>query len=293
MQKITPFFWFDKNAEEAMNFYVSVFKNSKILSIDRYPEDETIDEHFKGMAGKVLTGVVEIDGFQMMTLDGGDIFTINPAISLFCSFKTQEEADSVWEELAGGGEVMMEYQEYPWAPRYGWLNDRFGVSWQISVAQPGTETNQTITPQLMFTQDGAGKVHEALEYYTSVFEDSGIDMIAEYEEGEGDTPGLIKHARFHLGGNNFLAMESTGPHKFKFNEAVSLLVTCKDQAEIDYLWSKLSFVPESEQCGWCKDKYGVSWQIIPENFAELMRGSPEATKAMMQMKKIIIKDLVV
>lgn len=132
-----------------MDYYISVFKNSKIISVNLYP-DESLDEHFKGMSGKVITGEFELDGQRFMCLDGG--------------------------------------------PQY------------------------------------------------------------------------------------------------KFNESISLFVACKDQEEIDYFWEKLSAVPDAEQCGWCKDKFGVSWQIIPENMGELM-SSPAAIQAMMNMKKISIADL--
>jgi len=161
-QKITPFLWFDKNAEEAMKFYVSVFsskggsasggKNSKIISIDYYP-DNVDDEHMKGMEGKVIQGIFELDGQQFRALDGGPIF--------------------------------------------------------------------------------------------------------------------------------------------KFNESISLYVDCEDQEEVDYLWEKLSAVPESEQCGWCKDKFGLSWQIIPKQLGELIGKdkSGRVIKAMLQMKKIDVAGL--
>lgn len=155
MQKITPCLWFDMNAEEAMNYYVSVFKNSKIIRVDKYP-DESLDEHFKGMSGKVINGEFELDGVKFTCLDGGPTF--------------------------------------------------------------------------------------------------------------------------------------------KFNEAVSFVVDCADQEEVDYYWKKLSAVPESEQCGWCKDQFGVSWQIIPKRLGELLNDSdPErasrATQAMMQMHKIDVAEL--
>ncbi len=155
MQKITPCLWFDMNAEEAMNYYVSVFKNSKIINIDRYP-DESLDEHFKGMSGKVINGEFELDGTRFICLDGGPTF--------------------------------------------------------------------------------------------------------------------------------------------KMNEAVSFMVTCQDQEEVDYYWSKLSAVPESEQCGWCKDKFGMSWQIIPTRLGELLNDPDKAKanramQAMMQMHKIDIAEL--
>lgn len=155
MQKITPSLWFNMNAEEAMNYYVSVFKNSRIIRMDKYP-DESLDEHFKGMAGKVISGEFELDGMRFICLDGGPMFT--------------------------------------------------------------------------------------------------------------------------------------------FNEAVSFTVSCADQAEVDYYWEKLSAVPEAEQCGWCKDKFGISWQIIPTRMGELLSDSDtekagRATQAMMAMHKIDIAQL--
>jgi predicted 3-demethylubiquinone-9 3-methyltransferase (glyoxalase superfamily) len=155
MQKIVPSLWFDMNAEEAMNYYVSVFKNSRIVSIDYYP-DESLDEHFVGMAGKVVNGEFELDGQRFVCLDGGPVF--------------------------------------------------------------------------------------------------------------------------------------------EFNEAVSFTVDCEDQAEVDYYWEKLSAVPEAEQCGWCKDKFGVSWQIVPKRLGELLRDpnkekADRAMQAMMAMHKFDIAEL--
>jgi predicted 3-demethylubiquinone-9 3-methyltransferase (glyoxalase superfamily) len=156
MQKIMPSLWFDKEAEEAMEFYVSVFNGapnkkaeSKIVTIKRYPEGAT-EGPMAGMGGKVLTGIFELDGLRYMCLDGGPIF--------------------------------------------------------------------------------------------------------------------------------------------KFNESVSFVVNCKDQEEIDYFWEKLSAVQESEQCGWCKDKFGLSWQIVPENMGELLK-SDKALQALLKMHKINIKEL--
>jgi predicted 3-demethylubiquinone-9 3-methyltransferase (glyoxalase superfamily) len=121
MQKITPFLWFDNQAEEAMQFYTSVFKNSKIVSIHRYP-DEPLNEHWQGMAGKVIHGVFELAGQRFMALDGGPMFKFTEAISFYVDCETQEEVDYFWEKLtADGGEESM----------CGWLKDKFGVSWQI------------------------------------------------------------------------------------------------------------------------------------------------------------------
>jgi predicted 3-demethylubiquinone-9 3-methyltransferase (glyoxalase superfamily) len=155
MQRIVPSLWFDMNAEEAMNYYIGVFKNSKIIRIDRYP-DESLDEHFKGMSGKVINGEFELDGQKFICLDGGPVF--------------------------------------------------------------------------------------------------------------------------------------------KFGEAISFTVNCEDQAEVDYYWERLSAVPEAEQCGWCKDKFGVSWQIVPKQLGEFLTSSDtekanRAMQAMMKMHKLDIAQL--
>lgn len=143
-----------------------------------------------------------------------------------------------------------------------------------------------IAPNLWF--DGNAK--EAVDFYVSIFPDSEIHSISRYpEEGLADfqksLAGKELAIDFSLSGNRFVAINA-GP-EFKFNESVSFLVPCKDQKEIDYYWERLSAVPEAEQCGWCKDKYGLSWQVCPENMDELM-SKPGAFASMMQMKKIEI-----
>ncbi len=145
---------------------------------------------------------------------------------------------------------------------------------------------QKITPNLWF--DGNAK--EAVDYYTSVFPDSKQHATIYYpHEGLADfqknLAGKVLTIDFELQGLNFTAINA-GP-EFKFNESVSFVITCKDQKEIDYYWSKLSAVPESEQCGWCKDKYGLSWQVVPENMGELMN-KPNAFATLMEMHKIEI-----
>ncbi len=119
-QKITPFLWFEKDAEDAMKFYTSIFKNSKIVNIQRYPEGAT-QEHMKGMEGKVLTGVFELEGQKFMALDGGPVFKFSEAISFYVECENQEEVDYLWEKLSAHKE----------AEQCGWLKDKFGLSWQI------------------------------------------------------------------------------------------------------------------------------------------------------------------
>ena len=122
IQKITPFLWFDKQAEEAINFYVSIFKNSKIVSIKRYP-DGPLEGPMKGMEGKVLTAVFELEGQTFMALDGGPFFKANGAVSFYVGCDNQEEVDAYWDKLSESGD--------PKAQQCGWLQDKFGFSWQI------------------------------------------------------------------------------------------------------------------------------------------------------------------
>lgn len=283
MQKIIPHLWFDREAKEATAFYATLFADSKIKNVT------TIHDTPSGDADTVS---FTLAGTDFMAISAGPYFKLNPSISLFVVFENEVEIDEVWNKLSEGGKVMMPYDSYPWAKKYGWLEDRYGLSWQLSMSEHHN-MEQKITPQLMFTQDKAGKTKEALEYYVSIFPDSRIGMMVPYEKGDGDTEGFIKHARFTLAGQNFLAMDSSGPHNFTFNEAFSLIVNCETQEEIDMYWEKLSAVPEAEQCGWLKDKFGVSWQIIPIAMGKMMAsGDAEkmgrVTQAFLKMKKFDI-----
>jgi predicted 3-demethylubiquinone-9 3-methyltransferase (glyoxalase superfamily) len=115
MQKITPFLWFNDNAEEAMNFYVSIFKNSKVGSVSRYGDAGP------GPKGSVMSATFQLEGQEFMALNGGPLFSFTPAVSLFVNCETQEEVDELWDKLSDGGSK----------ERCGWLKDKFGLSWQI------------------------------------------------------------------------------------------------------------------------------------------------------------------
>lgn len=283
MQKIIPHLWFDKVAKTAAEFYTSVFDNSKINFINIIPDTPSGNAELVGF---------QIMGYDFMAISAGPFFKINPSISFHVRCRKVEEADEIWGKLSANGKVMMELGEYPFSKRYGWIQDKFGVSWQVIHTEGDFE--QRIMPAIMFTENVCGKAEEAIGFYSSVFHETKAEILARYENGEQpDKEGTVKYAQFILNGQQFAAMDSARMHNFGFNEAVSFIINCKDQQEIDYLWDKLSNVPESEQCGWLKDKYGVSWQIIPENMAELMSKNPEkTTPVMLKMKKLIIKELI-
>lgn len=191
----------------------------------------------------------------------------------------------------------MELGAYPFSEKFGWLQDRYGLSWQIMFIgdQP---VKQKITPSLMFVGEQYGKAEKAMDFYKSVFHDSEVIDVMRYSKGDGEPEeeGMVKHARFTLDGLQMAAMDSAYEHKFAFNEAFSFVVNCTNQEEIDYYWEKLSADPDSEQSGWLKDAYGVSWQINPIALDEMLKDTdPEkrdrVTQALLKMKKIDISQL--
>lgn len=292
-QKIMPTLWFDYQAEEAAIFYTSLFKNSTIGSITRYPGTGT--EIHGQPDGKVMTVNFELEGYRFIALNGGPHFKFNPSISFFVTCRNEEEIDSIWNQLIQNGTTLMPLDTYEWSNKYGWLQDQYGVSWQLYLDDP-KKVGQKICPSLMFVGDQHGKAEEAIRTYNNIFPNSGIMGIMRYEEHEEEQTGTVKHAQFNLNGEQFMAMDSSLEHKFVFNETISFLIECDSQSEIDYYWKKLSAVKETERCGWLKDQFGISWQIVPRILQEMILEKnvekvKKVTKAFLNMKKLDIQKL--
>ncbi len=292
-QKITSFLWFDDQAEEVADFYTSVFEDSGVGESTRYNK-EGHEIHGKP-EGSVMTVDFQIKGHEFTALNGGSAFRFTPAISFFAYCGTSEEVDRVWERLSDGGAPLMPLDSYPFSEKYGWIQDKYGLSWQVMIDE--TDAPQKIIPSLLFVQDKAGKAEEAIQFYTSVFKDAKQVEISRYGPDQPDDEGTVMYGRFSLEDQLFSAMDSADPrHGFTFNEAISFMVHCQTQEEVDYYWEKLSADPKAEQCGWLKDKFGVSWQIAPDALFELT-GDPVREKAgrvyeaMLKMKKIDIGGL--
>jgi predicted 3-demethylubiquinone-9 3-methyltransferase (glyoxalase superfamily) len=287
MEKITPHLWYDKEAREAGDFYASIFPNSRVKS--------TMTLH-NTPSGSVDVVTVELSGHELTLLSAGPLFKFTPAISFLVSCDSKEEVDALWSGLSQGGTALMELGSYPFSERYGWMQDRYGLSWQVMFTgdQP---VRQKITPMLMYTGAVAGKAEEAITFYTSVFRDSAIGQVMCHGPGQQhDREGTVLYAAFTLEGQQFAAMDSAYPHGFGFNEAVSLQVHCDDQQQIDYYWDKLSADPAVEQCGWLKDRYGLSWQIVPREMDRMMANADAAqlarvTEAFLKMKKFDLAKL--
>ncbi|WP_341865625.1 VOC family protein [Halobacillus trueperi] len=292
---MVPHLWFNQEAKEAAQFYTSISPDSKITNITTLRNTPSGDSDAVSF---------HIAGYSFKAINGGPHFQFNPSISFFINFdpskdkNARENLDQVWEKLSQGGTPLMPLQEYPFSKRYGWIQDKYGLTWQLMLTDPDGEERPFIVPSLMYVQDVVGKAEEASDFYLSVFSESRRGDIARYPAGmEQDEEGTVMFTDFMLEKQWFAAMDSAQSHNFKFNEAISLLVRCENQEEIDYYWEKLSSDPKAEQCGWIKDRYGVSWQIWPEVLGEMMaNGTTEQlrrlTKTFLQMKKINIEKLI-
>lgn len=295
MQRIVPNLWFDHQAERAVDFYLSVFKDGRINSTLHYPKtaEEGLADFQKDLAGKVLTIDFEISGYRFIAINADTTFKPTPAISFFYTCDTKEEIDVLWKKLSEDGNILMQLNKYPFSEYYGWVQDKFGFSWQLIINNPRGDKRPKIMPSLLFTKDKTGQAEDAMKFYISVFKDSGQSRnLNRYPAGMNpDRKGMISFADFKLLGEWLAVMDSGIDEKgYTFTPALSLMVMCKDQEEIDYYWEKLSAVPDFAQCGWLQDKYGVSWQITPSNMEELIK-LPGAFKRMMNMKKLDIAGL--
>lgn len=301
MQKIIPHLWFDKEAKEAAAFYTSVFPESKVTHTTKIRDTPSGDCDLVSF---------EIWNKEFMAISAGPYFKFNPSVSFIVNFDpllfgksddsnkaALDAINTAWDKLSKGGKVLMPIGTYPFSKRYGWLQDKYGMPWQLMLSDPAGEQRPAIIPSLMFTGSKCGKAEEALNFYQSVFKDAQKGAVHHYPPGmEPDKESSVMFADTRLEDTWLAAMDSAREHGFDFNEAVSFMVTCKDQEEIDYYWQKLSAVPESEQCGWLKDKYGLSWQITSAEMETMMQqGTQEEidriTRAFLPMKKIDIAKI--
>ena len=300
MQKIIPHLWFDKEAKEAAEFYTSLFS----LGVGQTPSKITnITTLHDTPSGDCDVVSFDLWGYSFMAISAGPLFKFNPSISFMVNFDPSQDKDAktrideMWAKLSEGGKALMPLDKYPFSEHYGWIQDKYGLSWQLILTKPEGEERPLLIPSLLFVGDVCGKAEEASDFYLSVFKDSKRGAIVRYPDGmEPDKQGSVMFTDFKLLGKWFAAMDSAHKHDFAFNEAISFIVNCEDQEEIDFYWEKLSAVPESEQCGWLKDKYGVSWQIVPSALSEMLASEDKEkiariTQAFLKMKKLDIAQL--
>jgi predicted 3-demethylubiquinone-9 3-methyltransferase (glyoxalase superfamily)/uncharacterized protein YdhG (YjbR/CyaY superfamily) len=287
MQKIFPFLWFEKEVKKVAKFYASVFKGSKIKQITTLRDTPS---------GTVDVVSMEIYGYEFGLLGGGPLFKFTPAISFMVTCDSKKEVGLLWKQLSKNGKVLMELGEYPFSEQYGWIQDRYGLSWQLMVVHDNP-SSQRITPSLMFVGDQCGKAEQAMNFYASVFRHTGVSNIQRYgNNAVPDNEGTVQYAHFTLEHQQFAAMDSALQHNFTFNEAISFVVRCDTQEEIDHYWERLSADPTAEQCGWLKDQFGISWQINPVVLDTMLQDKDakkvaRVTEAFLKMKKFDIETL--
>lgn len=278
---IFPCLWYDGEAKESAEFYCNVF-DGKIT------------------ADTPVVMNIEIFGQKLMLLNGGPHFTKNASVSFMIICDTEDEVQKYWDQLMDGGMALMPLDAYSWSKKYGWVRDKYGVTWQIFLGEKAGE--QKMVPTLMFIHENNGKAMEAMELYTKTFPNSKIGNILKYGDGSEGHPDPeptenIQHAHFEINGYSFFCMDNSYDHKFDFNEGISMVVMTDDQEQTDKYWNTLTSNGGRESmCGWLKDKYGFSWQIVPKRLIELMSDPDQAkaqkvVQAMMKMQKIIIADL--
>ena len=177
---IVPHLWYDKEANEAAQFYAAVFPDSKITNVT------TLHDTPSGDADLVS---FELMGQKFMAINGGPYFKFNPSVSFFVNFDpftskdTSEKINEVWNKLSEGGTVFMPLDKYPFSEKYGWIQDKYGLSWQLILTDPEGEERPAIMPSLLFVGNQCGKAKEAIHYYLSVFKHSKQGHIARYPQG--------------------------------------------------------------------------------------------------------------
>lgn len=289
MQRITPNIWCDGTADEARDFYLEAFAGlgAELVQHNTYPVEGLLDFQ-RPLAGKTLTNEISLGGFRFILVNAGDEFRPNPSISFFVNFdpslmeRPGEQLSALWGRLVEGGRILIDLGEYDHSPKYGWVEDRYGVSWQLMLTDPAGQPRPIIIPQLMFGETAQGRAAEAVDLYTGVFGDAEAGNVVRYPGSDE-----IMFSDFRLMGQWFSAMDSAVPQDFSFTEGVSLMVQVDGQEEIDRLWSVLA--QQEQPCGWCTDRFGVSWQIVPSNLGELMQKAG-GYESLMGMSKIVIND---
>jgi predicted 3-demethylubiquinone-9 3-methyltransferase (glyoxalase superfamily) len=292
MQKIVPHLWYDSEAETAARTYVDLVPGSALGAVVRYPEAGR--EIHGREPGTVMTVDFRLGDTSLLALNGGPIFRFTHAGSLFVALEDRADVDRLWHGLAEGGRELMPLGRYDWSEHYGWLADRWGLSWQIALGERAA-VGRTVSPALLFGGARAGQARAALDLYAETFPGAGLDGVLHHDGSGKDPATSIAHAQLDIDGQKLMVMESV-ESEAGFTEAFSLLVNCEDQAEIDRLWAALSAVPEAEACGWLKDRFGVSWQIAPRVLGEMMTSGDRAaverlTAAFMPMKKLDLATL--
>ncbi len=269
--KITPCLWFENQALQAAEFYCKTFQNSFIIeSTEASVKFSLNNRDFVAMNGR---GHVQIND--------------TTSFSVYCG--SDQEIDRLYQALGDDGEVMMALGPYPWARKYAWVKDKFGVSWQLDVDP--INNPQNIVPSIMFVNEQAPNLKEAITFYHQIFPNPHLLFEMPFPPQMHMPEGSLRFAQHKLDGYIFNFMSSHTKHENEINKGVSFIITCSDQDEIDKYWNALiTKGGKPQKFGWLQDRYGITWQILPENLAILMEDEVNVHK-LMEMTKIELEKL--
>lgn len=286
MQTIIPHLWYDTEAKEAAELYVDLFGG-------KIDWNYTITDTPSGDAGLIQ---FQLGDMTLAAISAGPYFKLNESMSLMVNVASKDDVSRLYETLSEGGRVLMPLGEYPFSPYYVWLEDRFGLSWQLSYA-PDLDKPYQFEICLLFSQDQVGLAQPMLDYYKDKLPQASVGQISYYGEGEAPVEAAkLKYAKLLIGDQKIIAMDHGYGGVASFNEAFSLMVYVDSQEEADSWYEIVSAVPEAEICGWAKDQFGISWQIMPRILMEAYdSASPEQIKAVnaavMTMKRLDIASI--
>ncbi|HEL1740826.1 TPA: VOC family protein [Streptococcus suis] len=283
MQTIIPHLWYDTEAKEAVAFYVELFggKIDWTYTITDTPSGDSDLIQF------------QLGDMTLAAISAGPYFKLNESMSLMVNVASKDEVTRLYQALSEGGRILMPLGEYPFSPYYVWLEDRFGLSWQLSFA-PDLDKPYQFDICLLFSQEQVGLAQPMLDYYKDKLPQASVGQLSYYGEGEAAVEAAkLNYAELLVAGQKMIVMDHGYGGEASFNEAFSLMVYVDSQDELNFYYDLLSAVPEAEMCGWVKDQFGISWQIVPRILMEAYdTASPEKVKAVnaavMTMKRLDI-----
>lgn len=267
----TPCFWFESQAGVAFSTYEKAFPSSAITFSN-------------GFLSELSLGTSKIAG-----MNGGPMFSPNRSLSIYAELASAQAVNHAYDLLHHNGVVLMALDTYDWSERYAWVQDKWGVNWQLTVAPHQVEK---LCPALMFGSEQQGRARQALDFYLSIFKDSQTLLLADAGTKGLDGRPEILHAQVLLDGTKMILFDSAVSQEVSFTEGASLMLPVETQDEIDHYWDSLVGGGGAEgQCGWCKDRFGVSWQIFPSNLGQWLSDPQKEGRAGAKMRKMTKLDL--
>lgn len=289
MQTLIPHLWYDKEALEAARFYTSVFPESQL--------DWTyhLSDTPSGDAQLVQFRLVNM---TLAAISAGPYFHLNESMSLMVQVSKKEEVDRLYQSLSQNGKVLMPLGEYPFNAYYVWFEDQYGLSWQL-LYNPEQTVSHHLEICLLFSKDQVGSAEDFLQKYVSLLPGAELGQRSYYAQGEASLPqAKLNYGELVLPNQKLIVMDHGYGGENGFNEAFSLMIYVNSPEEMAAYYDAFSSVKEAEQCGWVKDEFGISWQIVPQKLMEAYGNPAQADRlkavnaAILEMKRLDYQRIV-